>query len=55
MITAGLIYSAGFVIYVIEKPNPWPGFFGFHEIWHVLVMGGALVYYLFVYIYVLPA
>ena len=55
MITAGLIYSAGFVIYVIEKPNPIPGVFGFHEIWHLLVMGGALVYYLFVYAYVLPA
>ena len=55
MITAGLIYSAGFIIYVIEKPNPVPGVFGFHEIWHVLVMGGALTYYLFVYMYVLPA
>lgn len=55
MIAGGLVYSIGFVIFVIEKPNPWPGVFGFHEIWHVLVMLGALLFYLFVYAYVLPA
>ncbi len=51
----GLVYSAGFVIYVLERPNPWPGRFGFHEIWHVLVAVAALLHYLLMYFYVLPA
>ena len=51
----GLVYSAGFVIYVIERPNPWPGIFGFHEIWHVLVAVAAFLHYLLMYLYVLPA
>ncbi|MBI4374561.1 MAG: hemolysin III family protein [Deltaproteobacteria bacterium] len=37
----GLFFTAGGVIYVLEKPNPFPGKFGFHEIWHCLVLGGA--------------
>jgi len=31
----GLLYSAGAVVYALKKPNPWPGAFGFHEIFHV--------------------
>jgi hemolysin III len=55
MAAGGLIYSGGFVIFVIEKPNPWPGVFGFHEIWHVMVVVAALLHYLLMYLYVLPA
>jgi hemolysin III len=55
MAAGGIVYSAGFVIFVIEKPNPWPGVFGFHELWHLLVIVGALLHYLLIYFYVLPA
>jgi hemolysin III len=55
MAAGGLAYSGGFVIFVIEKPNPWPGLFGFHEIWHLLVVIAALMHYLLMYHYVLPA
>ena len=50
----GVVYSLGFVVYVIERPNPVPGRFGFHEIWHLLVIVGALLHYLLIYRYVLP-
>ncbi len=55
MATSGLLYSAGFVVFVIERPNPWPGVFGFHEIWHLVVVVAAFLHYLLLYIYVLPA
>jgi hemolysin III len=55
MAAGGLVYSAGFVLFVIEKPNPFPGVFGFHEIWHLMVVVAALLHYLLVYVYVLPA
>lgn len=35
VIVGGLLYTAGAVIYALKKPNPWPGRFGFHEIFHV--------------------
>ena len=50
----GLLYSGGFVLFVIEKPNPKPGLFGFHEIWHIIVALAALCHFLFMYIYLLP-
>ena len=55
MAAGGLVYSGGFVLFVIEKPNPRPGFFGFHELWHLCVVVGALLHYLLIYFYVLPA
>ncbi|MGZ0069894.1 PAQR family membrane homeostasis protein TrhA [Microbacterium sp. Yaish 1] len=35
VIIGGLLYSGGAVVYALKKPNPWPGHFGFHEIFHV--------------------
>ncbi|WP_344782011.1 PAQR family membrane homeostasis protein TrhA [Microbacterium kribbense] len=35
VIVGGLLYTAGAVAYATKKPNPWPGRFGFHEIFHV--------------------
>lgn len=31
----GLLYTVGAIVYAMKKPNPWPGRFGFHEIFHV--------------------
>lgn len=35
VIVGGLLYTGGAVCYAMKKPNPWPGHFGFHEIFHV--------------------
>ena len=44
----GLLYSVGFYIYVAEKPNPIKGIFGFHEIWHVIVLAASLVHWVLI-------
>lgn len=41
----GIFYSGGAVVYVLRKPNPWPGFFGFHEIWHSFVLLGSFFHF----------
>lgn len=41
LVGGGLTYSLGAVIYATKKPDPWPGVFGFHEIWHLFVLVGA--------------
>ncbi|WP_157157879.1 hemolysin III family protein [Diaminobutyricimonas sp. LJ205] len=38
VIVGGLLYSAGAVIYALKRPNPLPGVFGFHEIFHTLTV-----------------
>ncbi|WP_462418290.1 PAQR family membrane homeostasis protein TrhA [Kytococcus sp. Marseille-QA3725] len=51
----GLVYSAGFVVFIVERPNPWPGVLGFHEIWHVLVVIAAALHWAMLALYVIPA
>ena len=34
VIVGGLLYTAGAIVYAMKRPNPWPGRFGFHEIFH---------------------
>lgn len=38
----GLFYTVGSVVYATKRPKLWPGKFGFHELWHVFVLGGSL-------------
>jgi len=38
ILVGGLFYSIGAVIYALKKPNPFPGRFGFHEIFHALTL-----------------
>ncbi len=35
VIIGGVLYTLGAVVYALKRPNPWPGRFGFHEIFHV--------------------
>lgn len=46
LFAGGLAYSLGAVLYAIKKPNPFPGVFGFHEIFHLLIIIGAVMHYL---------
>jgi hemolysin III len=48
LIAGGLTYSIGAVIYALKRPDPWPERFGFHEIWHLFVLGGAGAHFAFV-------
>lgn len=54
LILGGIFYIGGNVIFSIERPNPLPGKFGFHEIWHLFVLAGALSHYLMMYFFILP-
>jgi hemolysin III len=45
----GLFYTSGAIIYAIRKPNPWPATFGYHEIFHVLVVIAAALHFYVIY------
>lgn len=50
-IAGGVFYTIGAVIYALKKPDPWPNMFGFHEIWHIFVIGGTACHFWAVYWY----
>jgi len=41
MVLGGLLYSIGIPVLFLQRPNPWPQTFGYHEIWHVFVTVAA--------------
>ena len=38
VIVGGLLYTAGAIVYGLKRPNPFPGKFGFHEIFHTFTL-----------------
>ena len=51
----GVTYTAGAVIYARRRPNPRPGVFGYHELFHVLVVVAALAHFVAVAVYAAPS
>jgi len=51
----GLLYMAGAVIYALQRPDPSPSVFGYHEIFHVLVIAAAAAHFAAVAFFALPA
>ena len=51
----GVLYSTGAVIYALRRPDPWPSTFGFHEIFHALVIAAALIHFVAMAGWVIPA
>jgi len=45
LIVGGVVYTLGAVIYATKIFNFIPGIFGFHEVWHIFVLLGALAHF----------
>jgi hemolysin III len=41
----GVLYTAGAVVYARKRPDPAPAIFGYHELFHALVVAAALCQY----------
>jgi hemolysin III len=50
----GLLYLIGAVVYASGRPNPWPKVFGYHEVFHALVLVAAGLQYAVIAFAVLP-
>jgi hemolysin III len=51
----GILYSAGAVVFARQRPDPWPRTFGFHEVFHALVIAAAVSHYVAMIGWILPA
>ncbi len=52
--TGGLLYTIGAVVYASGRPNPAPRVFGYHEVFHALVIAAAALHYAVIAFAVLP-
>lgn len=50
-----ILYTAGAIVYALKRPNPWPRTFGFHEVFHALVIAAVAMHYVAMIGWVLPA
>lgn len=55
LLAGGVLYTLGAIIYASERPDPLPGRFGSHEIFHVFVLGGSISHFVLVAGYVVSA
>jgi hemolysin III len=45
LIASGLSYSLGAAVYALKRPDPWPKVFGYHEVFHaIVVLASAFLY-----------
>jgi len=51
----GILYTAGALVYARQRPDPRPATFGYHEIFHVLVIAAAVAHFAAIALYALPA
>jgi hemolysin III len=54
VVVGGALYTLGAVAYALKRPNPAPATFGYHEIFHVLVIGAAAAHFVAIAAFVLP-
>jgi len=53
LLIGGALYTLGGIIYAVRRPDPWPRVFGYHEVFHALVVAGSAVHYSAIAFYVL--
>jgi len=55
LVAGGVAYTIGAIIFARERPDPFPGRFGHHEIWHLMVLAGSGCHFAFMLFHVAQA
>jgi hemolysin III len=48
LVAGGVFYTAGAIMFGLRKPDPVPSVFGYHEVWHSMVIGGSACHYVLI-------
>jgi hemolysin III len=54
MFLGGTFYSVGAVVFMLKRPNFFPGVLGHHELWHLFVLAGSASHFMMIYLYLTP-
>jgi hemolysin III len=49
LFAGGLFFTLGGFIYATKKPRLVPGIFGFHELFHIMILIGGVLHYAMIY------
>jgi hemolysin III len=55
MITGGILYTLGAIVLLRRKPDPNPLVFGYHEVWHSMVIAAGACHYVMILLIILAA
>ncbi len=55
MVTGGVLYTAGAIVFASHRPDPRPATFGYHEIWHAFMVAAAACHWVMVLLVVRSA
>jgi len=45
LVIGGVVFTVGAVVYLLRRPDPWPTVFGYHEVFHVLIVLGCVCHF----------
>jgi hemolysin III len=45
LVSGGLLYTGGAIVFAARRPDPRPEVFGYHEIWHTFMVAAASCHY----------
>jgi len=45
IVASGVLYSLGALIYAVRRPDPFPRVFGYHEVFHALVIAASMLHF----------
>jgi hemolysin III len=49
MFGGGLVYTAGAIVLAARRPDPLPAHFGYHEVWHTMVLAASVLHYVLIW------
>jgi hemolysin III len=49
LVSGGVSFTIGAIIYAVKKPRMIPGIFSFHELFHIMVLIGGILHYAMIY------
>src|SRR6266508_1230060 len=55
IVAGGLVYSAGAAVYALRRPDPVPAVFGYHVVFHLLVIAGVAAHFLAISLFAVAA
>lgn len=54
LVAGGVAYTVGALVYALRRPDPFPGVFGYHEVFHTFTVVGATLHFIVVAGFALP-
>jgi hemolysin III len=45
LVIGGALFTLGAVVYLLRRPDPWPTVFGYHEVFHALIVLGCVCHF----------